>query len=256
MSVFGFLASLVMILVAVIQSLRFPYTKLNPGLPPPSHSAGIAKGIPVALSSIVFSFSGNIIYPHVEGSMRKPRHWPMIISTAMIICAILYSLVGITGYWAYGDKAESPILNSIPKGAPNTVAKILVTIHVVFAAPLLIMPFFLEIEERWKINRQTLGKKKEILVRNIFRLITMAAICGISVGIPYFDSVLSLMGALSVTMMFTFVPVVSYIKLYGPRNIPWYEHIWMFVVVVIGLVGCVWGSIDAVRGLIRHIQGN
>ncbi|KAJ1957313.1 hypothetical protein GGI12_005060 [Dipsacomyces acuminosporus] len=256
MSVFGFLASLVMILVAVIQSFRFPYTKMNPGLPPPSHSAAIAKGIPVALSSIVFSFSGTIIYPHVEASMRKPRQWPKVISTAMVICVMLYSLVGISGYWAYGDKVESPILNSIPKGAPNTVAKILVTIHVIFAAPLLIMPFFLEVEERWKINRQTLGKKKEILVRNVFRLITMAAICGISVGIPYFDSVLSLLGALSVTMMFTFVPVVSYYKLYGPRNIRWYEQVWMLVVVVIGLVGCVWGSIDAVRSLINHIQGN
>ncbi|KAI8318650.1 hypothetical protein GQ54DRAFT_300044 [Martensiomyces pterosporus] len=256
LSVFGFLASLVMILVATIQSFRFPYTTMYPDNPAPHHSAGIASGIPVALSSIVFSFSGTIIYPHVEASMRKPKQWPTVISVAMIICVLLYSLVGISGYWAYGSEALSPILNSIPKGAPATAAKILVTVHVILAAPLLIMPFFLEIEERWGINKHKMGAKKEFTIRTVFRLITMVVIGGISVGIPYFDSVLSLLGALSVTMMFTFVPVVSYIKLYGPKNIPWYEHIWMFIVVAIGLVGCVWGSIDAIESLVRQINGN
>ncbi|KAJ1935092.1 hypothetical protein EC988_008595 [Linderina pennispora] len=258
MSIFGFLASLVMILVAVIQSIRFPYEQ-KPGMPPATHKAGIATGIPTALSSIVFSFSGTIIYPHVEACMAKPKMWPRVISVAMLICFMLYSLVGVAGYWAYGDQTKSPILNSIENdeaaGAVKA-AKVLVTIHVILAAPLLIMPFFLEIEERWNINVQRFGRFKELLIRNSFRAVIMVAICGISVGIPYFDSVLSLMGALSVTMMFTFVPVVAYYRMYGGyKKIPWYELIWMVIVIVIGLVGCVWGSIDAVESLVDQING-
>ncbi|KAJ1949515.1 hypothetical protein FBU59_001108 [Linderina macrospora] len=255
MSIFGFLASLVMIMVAVIQSFRFPYSPKAGGPPVATHKAGIASGIPTALSSIVFSFSGTIIYPHVEACMAKPKMWPRVISVAMLICFMLYSLIGIAGYWAYGDQAESPILNSIRKDGAQKAAKVLVTVHVILAAPLLIMPFFLEVEERWNINVQRFGRVKELLIRDAYRTVTMVAICGISVGIPYFDSVLSLLGALSVTMMFTFVPVVAYYRLYGGyKKIPWYELIWMFIVVVIGLIGCVWGSIDAIESLVKQIN--
>ncbi|KAJ1895743.1 hypothetical protein LPJ81_004896 [Coemansia sp. IMI 209127] len=103
MAIFGLVASVVVIVISTVMSLKDPYTKMHPSEPAPSHSAAIGSGIPVALSSIVFSFSVTAVYPHVEAAMKKPRQWPMVALASMLFSAAAYLLIGITGYWAFGD---------------------------------------------------------------------------------------------------------------------------------------------------------
>ncbi|KAJ1955273.1 hypothetical protein GGI12_005599, partial [Dipsacomyces acuminosporus] len=256
LSIFGFLTSLIVILVGTIQSFRFPYSKQHPDQPRPHHSAAIGGGIPTALSSILFSFAGSVIYPHVEASMRRPRQWPMVIVAAMTFCAVAYLLIGVAGYWAYGTEVQSPLLNSIPHDGANKATVALVMIHVILAAPILMFSFFVEVEKQWRIQPSYLGKKKELAIRLIYRTLTVCVVCGVSVALPYFSSVLSLIGALSCGAILAIIPVVCYLKLCGWRSVPWYELIWMAIVVAIGGVACVWGSIDAIKSLIHDAHNN
>ncbi|KAJ2261122.1 hypothetical protein EV176_006619, partial [Coemansia sp. RSA 451] len=174
MAIFGLLASVVVIVVATVMSIARPFTVMNPNEPAPGHDVAIGIGVPVALSSIVFSYSGSVVYPHVEASMRKPKQWPMVIFAAMAFCAVCYLLIGITGYWAYGDQVVSPVLDSIPQGAPATVAKIMITAHVIIAAPIMLLSFYLEVEQQWQITAERLGKKHEFIVRLAYRTLTVA----------------------------------------------------------------------------------
>ncbi|KAJ1935580.1 hypothetical protein FBU59_005340, partial [Linderina macrospora] len=112
LALFGFLTSCVVILVGTIQSLRFPAH-------PSFHDSAIGSGVPVALSSILFSFAGSVIYPHVEASMKKPKRWPFVIMCAMIVCGMAYLLIGCAGYWAFGRDVQSPLLSSIPHDNAN-----------------------------------------------------------------------------------------------------------------------------------------
>ncbi|KAJ1799182.1 hypothetical protein LPJ59_002010, partial [Coemansia sp. RSA 2399] len=251
MAIFGLVASVVVIIISTVMSLKDPYTKMHPSEPAPSHSAAIGVGIPVALSSIVFSFSGTVVYPHVEAAMKKPRQWPMVVLASMLFSAAAYLLIGITGYWAYGDQVVSPVLDSIPTGAPATVAKIMITLHVIIAAPILLLSFYLEIEKQFNITPERLGKKREFIIRLAYRSVVVAAVCGISIAIPYFSDFLSLISSLACVALYAIVPVSCYLKLYGHRVAPWYEKIWMFVVLAISGVACVWGSIDAIKSLIH-----
>ncbi|KAI8322144.1 hypothetical protein GQ54DRAFT_297579 [Martensiomyces pterosporus] len=254
LSIFGFLTSLVVILVGTIQSLRFPYTKQHPDQPAPHHDVGIGGGVPTALSSILFSFAGSVIYPHVEASMKKPRQWPLVISCAMSFCAIAYLLIGVAGYWAYGKDVKSPMLDSIPNDGANKATVALVMIHVIMAAPVLMFSFFVEVEKQWRIQPSHLGKKKEFIVRLAYRTLTVCIVCGVAVALPYFSSILSLIGALSCGLILAVFPIVCYLKLFGWRSVRWYELIWMVVVVAIGMVACVWGSIDAIKSLIDDVH--
>ncbi|KAJ1662034.1 hypothetical protein IW140_006204 [Coemansia sp. RSA 1813] len=256
LAIFGLLASVVVIVISTVMSLVDPYTKMHPADPAPDHSIAIGIGIPVALSSIVFSFSGNVVYPHVEASMKKPRQWPMVVLASMVFSAAAYLLIGITGYWAYGDQVVSPVLDSIPTGAPATVAKIMITLHVIIAAPILLLSFYLEIEKQWNITAERLGKKREFIIRLAYRSVVVAIVCGISLAIPYFSDFLSLISSLACVTMYAIIPVTCYLKLYGHRVAPWYEKIWMAFVLAISAVACVWGSIDAIRSLIKDAQGN
>ncbi|KAJ2403066.1 hypothetical protein GGI23_000251 [Coemansia sp. RSA 2559] len=251
MAIFGLVASVVVIIISTVMSLKDPYTKMHPSEPAPSHSTAIGSGIPVALSSIVFSFSVTAVYPHVEAAMKKPRQWPMVALASMLFSAAAYLLIGITGYWAYGDQVVSPILDSIPTGAPATVAKIMITIHVIIAAPILMLTFYLEVEKLLNITPERLGKTREFVIRLAYRSAVFVAVCGISVAIPYFSDFLSLISSLACVAIFAIIPIACYLKLYGHRVAPWYEKIWMFVVLAISGVACVWGSIDAIKSLIQ-----
>ncbi|KAJ2577947.1 hypothetical protein GGH19_000865 [Coemansia sp. RSA 1807] len=251
MAIFGLLASVVVIVVATVMSIARPFTVMNPNEPAPGHDVAIGIGVPVALSSIVFSYSGSVVYPHVEASMRKPKQWPMVIFAAMAFCAVCYLLIGITGYWAYGDQVVSPVLDSIPQGAPATVAKIMITAHVIIAAPIMLLSFYLEVEQQWQITAERLGKKHEFIVRLAYRTLTVAVVCGISLAIPYFSDFLSLISSIACVTMYAILPVVCYLKLYGHRIAPWYEKIWMGFVLIVGGVASIWGSIDAIKSLIK-----
>ena len=180
--------------------------------------------------------------------MKKPKQWKNVMLVAMGVCMAFYLLIGIVGYWAYGTDVQSPILNTLRSGPLTTIAIILITIHVILAAPIMLMSYFLETErmfslpQRWKWT--------------IYRTFIVAALTGISCAIPYFPDFLSLIGALATTMMFAIVPIVGYVRLYGWCTVPWYEMIWQVIILVVGLVGCVWGSIDAIRALVHDVRAD
>ncbi|KAJ2852958.1 hypothetical protein J3B02_003345 [Coemansia erecta] len=255
MAIFGLLASVVVIIVASVMSITNPYTTMFPAEAAPAHDIAIGIGIPVALSSIVFSYSGSVVYPHVEASMKKPKQWPNVVYTAMGFCAVCYLLIGVAGYWAYGDLVVSPVLDSIPAGAPATASKILITLHVMIAAPIMLLSFYLEVEKMWDITPERLGKKREFTVRLVYRSVVVGVVCAISLAIPYFSDFLGLISSIACVTMYAILPIICYLKLYGHRIAPWYEKIWMVVVLVIGCVASIWGSVDAIKSLIRDTKG-
>ncbi|KAJ2256691.1 hypothetical protein EV176_007057, partial [Coemansia sp. RSA 451] len=89
------------------------------------------------------------------------------------------------------------------------------------------------------------------IVRLAYRTLTVAVVCGISLAIPYFSDFLSLISSIACVTMYAILPVVCYLKLYGHRIAPWYEKIWMGFVLIVGGVASIWGSIDAIKSLIK-----
>ncbi|KAJ1786415.1 hypothetical protein LPJ59_005938, partial [Coemansia sp. RSA 2399] len=130
----------------------------------------------------------------------------------------------------------------------------MITLHVIIAAPILMLTFYLEVENLLKITPERLGKKREFVIRLAYRSAVFVAVCGISVAIPYFSDFLSLISSLACVALFAIIPIACYLKLYGHRVAPWYEKIWMFVVLAISGVACVWGSIDAIKSLVQDTK--
>ncbi|KAJ1720324.1 hypothetical protein LPJ53_005034 [Coemansia erecta] len=255
MAIFGLLASVIVIIIASVMAITNPYTEMFPAEAAPAHDIAIGIGVPVALSSIVFSYSGSVVYPHVEASMKKPKQWPNVVYTAMGFCAVCYLLIGVAGYWAYGDAVVSPVLDSIPTGAPATISKIMITIHVMIAAPIMLLSFYLEVEKMWDITPERLGKKREFTVRLVYRSVVVGIVCAISLAIPYFSDFLGLISSIACVTMYAILPIVCYLKLYGHRIARWYEKIWMAFVLIVGCVASIWGSVDSIKNLIRDTKG-
>ncbi|KAF9110655.1 hypothetical protein BGX27_006048 [Mortierella sp. AM989] len=251
MSIFGALATVVLVIVAVRGSIL---DMNNTDYDSITHSSVILANLPTTVASISICFGGNVVYMHVEEAMRYPKSWNRVVAAALGTCSILYLATAIPGYLAYGDKAESPILGNLPQDVFTKIGTIVIIIHVILAAPILLTSFALEFERLVDITVARRGKMMERLYRSISRLVIVAFCGGIACTVPYFGDFLSLLGALGNCTLIFVLPILCYFKLIGWRQMKWYELVWCAIIVIIGLISAVIGSIDAIKALKKDFE--
>ena len=249
MSAFGALTTVIVILIVLVAAAIDKKNVVNFHTDPV-----IWDMFPIALSTISFSFGGNVIYSHVEASMKNPRDWPKVVGGGLSTCAGMYLVAAISGYVVYGDQVKSPAYNSIPAGAAQIVCIVLITLHVLMATPLLVTSFSLDIEEMCNITVERYGKVKEFFIRAGIRICIIAFVAVVSCTVPHFEELMSLLGAFANCALIFIFPVVFYLKLTGFRNKPWYELVWCFFIILMGLVGLIFGTIEAIKALIAAYQ--
>ncbi|CAO3617975.1 unnamed protein product [Mucor hiemalis] len=213
------------------------------------HDVVIWDKFPAALATIAFSFGGNVTYPHVEAAMKKPKHWPIVAGLGLSSCAVLYFVVAVSGYFVYGDTVQSPIYYSLPKGAAQTICLVVMTANVLVSVPLFTTSYSLDIENMANITVERFGKTKEFLIRASFRTLLMTVIGVVACTVPHFGALMSLIGAFGNCTLVLVFPVVFYLKLTGVRNKPIYELVFCALTILLGLVGLIFGTMEAVKEL-------
>ncbi|KAG0035082.1 hypothetical protein BGZ82_005411 [Podila clonocystis] len=245
MSVFGALATVVLVAVAVRGSIM---DMANPS-PDMVHNNVILANLPTTVASISICFGGNVVYFHVEEAMRYPKSWNRVVAAALATCSVLYLATAIPGYMAYGSLAKSPILANLPQDITTKIGTIVIIIHVILAAPILLTSFALEFERLVDITVARRGAAMERVYRTVSRL-AIVGVCGaIACVVPFFGDFLSLLGALGNCSLIFVMPIVFYFKLIGWRQMKAYELVWCAIIVLIGVVSAVIGSIDAIKAL-------
>ncbi|ORX65638.1 hypothetical protein DL89DRAFT_296075 [Linderina pennispora] len=219
---------IVTILIAIIQSFMYPY-KGDGNVPfehhKATHQSAIGSGVPLALTSISFSFCAVVVMPGVEASMKNPNMWSRVLGSAMTVVTGTYVFIATVGYWAFGDQVVSPVLDNLPHNAATKAAQILIAMHVIFAAPVMTASLSLELELALGVTKEKLGRVKEFIGRFIFRTIFFGIMTAIAIVIPYFGDIISLVGAFSTSILLFIVPVACYLKLLGWSRVTWYQLI-------------------------------
>ncbi|KAI1297843.1 hypothetical protein EDD11_006909 [Mortierella claussenii] len=246
MSIFGALATVVLVVVAVRGSIM---DMSNPAYANVRHDNVVLANLPTTVASISICFGGNVVYMHVEEAMRYPRSWNRVVAAALGTCSILYLATAIPGYIAYGDQALSPILSNLPKDIFTKIGTVVIIVHVILAAPILLTSFALEFERLVDVTVARRGKVMERVYRTIIRLVVVGVCGGIACTVPYFGDFLSLLGALGNCTLIFVLPIMCYFKLIGWRHLKWYELVWCAIIVIIGVLSAIIGSIDAIKAL-------
>ncbi|CAO3599949.1 unnamed protein product [Absidia cylindrospora] len=247
----GAICTMMAVFIVLIQSSM--YHKDHPDA---HRDSVIWTGFPSSLATIAFSYGGNNTYPHVEHALKKPHHWAYALIAGLSTCTVLYFLTAIPAYYAFGSEAESPIYYSLPPGTGQMIAIIVMTIHVILAIPIYTTSFSLEFEKWTRADEQRLGKFGAWVARAVIRACTMAILVILAVFIPYFDDFMGLIGALANCGLVFVLPILCYLKLTGIRNKPWYELAFCALTLLLGIVGVVFGSKDAIKALIEDFQND
>ncbi|KAJ9086678.1 hypothetical protein DSO57_1001469 [Entomophthora muscae] len=243
LSIFGALATLVVILVVIFIGF------LKPPSYTPVHKGVILEGLAPALATISFSFGGNVVYPHVEASMRNPHMWRRMLFMAISTIAAMYLVIGVVGYWVYGSAVKAPITNSLHEGIPAQMATLFITLHVIAAAPILLCSFSLEMEAAFNIHR--LSPIKEHLARYISRILLVAILTVIVMYVKSFGALMTLVGALANCMIVYVLPIACHLKLKGVKSKPFYELGFILLILVVAAYAGFLGTRDAIMELTR-----
>ncbi|KAF9944433.1 hypothetical protein BGZ65_012060 [Modicella reniformis] len=253
MSVFGALATVVLVVVAVRGSIT---DMNNPKYDSVVHNNIVLVNLPTTVATISICFAGNVVYMHVEEAMRYPRSWNRVVAAALATCTVLYTATAIPGYLAYGSEAKSPILGNLPQDLMTKIGTVVIIVHVILAAPILLTSFALEFERLVDVTVARRGKVMERVYRTIIRLIIIGICGGIACTVPYFGDFLTLLGALGNCTLIFVLPILCYFKLIGWRHMKWYELVWCAIIVLIGIVSAIIGSIDAIKAISADFQND
>ncbi|KAF9352032.1 hypothetical protein BGX26_010074 [Mortierella sp. AD094] len=217
------------------------------------------SNIPSSLATMAFAYSGNVVYPHVEHTMRYPKQWPKAVWSALTLCCVLYISIAIAGYAVFGDTTKSPILDNLPRGVWSIISNILMVIHVLLAAPILLTSLSIMVESL--ITKQWPAFEKGSTVvqfakRAVDRTIIVVLTAVVAAVIPYFGDMMDLLGALTTCLLVFVFPILFYFMLGGMKGAKWWSLLWYLFILAIGLVAMVMGTIDAIKALVKDFNNN
>mmetsp|Transcript_33465 Transcript_33465/g.53301 ORF Transcript_33465/g.53301 Transcript_33465/m.53301 type:complete len:417 (+) Transcript_33465:54-1304(+) len=206
-------------------------------------------GLIPAFSAMALAFAAHAGLPHVESSMRDRAKFAKSFNIAYLLVMVLYLPVAVIGYAVYGNGVYSPILCSLPRDNwVQVAAKILVTLHVFLTYPVLMTLFLTEFEKSIQLQP---GSFAYLPKRTALRGLLVAMTVLVAVFVPYFDSMMSLVGAVCVVMTTFVLPAAFFLKL---RARTLRERVLPVVVAAIGLVGGSIGAVQAMQDLIQKVS--
>ncbi|CAG8685119.1 14507_t:CDS:2, partial [Dentiscutata heterogama] len=251
--IFGVVTTLFVVLtVFIISIIEYPKNLKN------RHDFVNFRNLPIALSTFFFSFGGNVVYPHIQASMKNKKAWPKVVTLAKFTITFMYLLIGIPAYLTYGRTTMSPIYLSLPPGLIVDITMIMITMHILFALPVYQTAFSLELENYLFTTISNISNTSKFILRTILRLIIVIFTVYIATVVPYFTTIMSLLGALGNGILLMVMPMLIWIKLFGWNHLKNFkEKIWVIFILIFALSGAIIGTWDALDALSTEIlSGN
>jgi len=85
-------------------------------------------GLFPALGLFAVSSSAHSALPALRQCMKHPQHFRSVLIYCFFIMTIVYIIVGILGYWLWGDEAKELLTVNLDEDAPRLVSQVLVTL--------------------------------------------------------------------------------------------------------------------------------
>lgn len=189
----------------------------------PLELTSIAKGSE-GISTIIVASMAHIAYPTIMSEMKEPRDFPKALAAQQIITLVLANIVCIVFYLKAGQDVASPALGS----AFGNLGKIAyglagpsIIIAGFIAAAIAAKEVFYQI---WKsVSRVEVVQEGSIRATVSWAGVN-ATLCGsalsIAVGIPIFEHLFSLMGALFGTFFALMIPIIFWFATRMNQNEP------------------------------------
>ncbi|XP_022146797.1 amino acid transporter AVT6C [Momordica charantia] len=141
--------SSVMAIMALVQG-KTKSTRLLPELDNQTSFFDLFTAVPVLVTAFTFHFN---VHP-ISSELQKPSHMITAVRIALLLCAVIYFVIGIFGYLLFGDSLMSDILMNFDESPDsefgallNDVVRLSYAVHLMLVFPLQNFPLRSNINE-------------------------------------------------------------------------------------------------------------
>ncbi|KAI3551919.1 transmembrane amino acid transporter [Colletotrichum filicis] len=215
-----------------------------------------------AISALVFSYAGTPAFFSIVAEMREPKHYTRALILCQSVVTLVYVAVGAVVYYYCGSYVSSPALGSAGPSVKKVAYGLGLPGLIVSAAVLLHLPSKHVFVRILRGSRHLTANTFTHWATWIGCTFTVALVAYlVASGIPVFNSLISLIGALLGTLI-CFQPMGcmwfydNWTK--GKQNptIRWYAMcVWAAFVVVSGTFLMVAGTYSSIMGIINDYNG-
>ncbi|XP_050672683.1 proton-coupled amino acid transporter-like protein pathetic [Leptidea sinapis] len=216
---------------------------------------GSPARLPAFLSTVIFAMEGIGVVMPVENSMKKPQHFlgcPGVLFIAMSFIMMLYTILGVFGYFRYGDELKGSITLNLPMDDwPAICAKASIAVSIFLTYPL---HFFVVIGVLTRFSEPYIKKEYRNWAQILGRTAVVLFCGGIGVALPMLEHITNLVGALFYSMLGLIIPgVVQTVFLWedlGRYNwILWKNSLIVLFGVFCAISGCTVTVLDIIERL-------
>ncbi|XP_058773906.1 amino acid permease 6-like [Vicia villosa] len=227
-----------------------------------------------AIGNVAFAYSFSNVIVEIQDTLKSspPENQAMKKSaiTGVTITTLFYSLCGLVGYAAFGNNAPGNFLTGFGFYEPFwliDIANLFIVIHLVGAYQVFAQPIY-SLVESWGGKRwpESTLMAKEYNVRiplvgiwrmNMFRVIwrtTYVIITTlIAMILPFFNSIVGLIGAISFYPLTVYFPIEMYLI---QAKVPKYSSTWIGMKLLSGfcLIVSLVAAVGSIQGIISELK--
>ncbi|PSS33690.1 Vacuolar amino acid transporter like [Actinidia chinensis var. chinensis] len=187
-------------------------------------------GIPTAVSLYAFCYCAHPVFPTLYTSMGNRKQFSKVLLFCFVFSTITYASMAVFGYLMFGSEVDSEITLNLPSGKISSKVAICTTlVNPIAKYALMVTPIVNTIENRFRSYYRE--KPLSFLIRTT--LVISSVI--VALAIPFFGSLMSLVGAfLSVTASIL-LPCLCYLKISGTYRRLGFEVMILGSIVLVGI---------------------
>ncbi|XP_077251198.1 transmembrane amino acid transporter family protein [Tasmannia lanceolata] len=232
-------------------------------VPPKDYSLSTRKSTRTfdafASISILASLFGNGILPEIQATVAPPATGKMVKGLVMcytVIFVTFYS-TAVSGYWAFGNKANSNILKSLmPDNGPSLAPTWLIGLAVIFvlfqlfAIGLVYSQVAYEIMEKKSADvKHGMFSRRNLVPRLFLRTLYMIFCAFFAAMLPFFGDINGIVGAIGFIPLDFILPMLLYNMTYNPPKTSF--TFWLNVSIIVVFTGTgIMGTFSSVRKLV------
>ncbi|GAB4817399.1 hypothetical protein N2152v2_004445 [Parachlorella kessleri] len=214
-------------------------------------------GVFNALGTVAFAYNFATVLLEIQDTLRQPpkakKTMVKAINISISTSFLFYIGVAITGYMAYGNAVPDQILTASGLGPKWTLtwANVMVFIHMISAYQVYSQPVFATCEPALRrVFPKSIGRLKPRVLSIVFRSLYVAGTTFISCLLPFFSSVIGLVGALVFWPAAVFFPIAMYTTVYP--NIARGKKAALTTLNAVMLVVAVVAAVGAMRDIVKN----
>ncbi|XP_032193154.1 proton-coupled amino acid transporter 3 isoform X2 [Mustela erminea] len=199
----------------------------------------------------IFTFEGVGMVLPLKNQMKHPQQFSFVLYLGMSLIIILYICLGTLGYMKFGSNTQASITLNLPNCWLYQSVKLMYSIGIFFTYALqfhvpaeIIIPFVIsQVSESWTL-----------LIDLSVRTALVCLTCVSAILIPRLDLVISFVGSVSSSALALIIPPLLELITFYAEDMSCATIAKDVMIGILGLLGCVFGTYQALYELIQPIS--